>query len=434
MPCSEARAAAATPGASSTSPSTWATLAPQVSRSTSRVRTPAAASCAARVTATRGAARRPVGPHTTVTGVGRRRPTARRTEPSVEPDAAPAARRPPRPARRVGGGGRGPGQGREGAGHCGGVVAGAEDRRHAELAQPPLPSSSPSGTSPATRTPCPARWRSASRSRPRRSGETTATRATPAAPAESSSARSAQRRTSTRSGAILEDPHELGLVAVRDRREDAGHDPAAATPPGTGTRVMRAPRSTSATTARTVLARHHDVDGPGGRGAGEHPVVRRDPHDGHPLERPLGAGIRGQPDGGALHRAVDVDVDDRARRQGRGRGGVDEEGDLLHRHRAGRPDPGRRDQLAGAQVAQRPGVVADRPVGGQVGRRAVTEEDVDAHDVGVGEPLPRRDLALGRVDRHPVVGAGDDDRAQDGGHQHEQDPDEQARVAPRGGA
>ena len=48
-------------------------------------------------------------------------------------------------------------------------------------------------------------------------------------------------------GGRLEHLHELGLAAVGDRGEDARHGPAAGTPPGTGTRVMRAPRSTSAT-------------------------------------------------------------------------------------------------------------------------------------------------------------------------------------------
>src|SRR5699024_7902719 len=52
-------------------------------------------------------------------------------------------------------------------------------------------------------------------------------------------------------GCPLEHPDEVGLEAVRHRREDAGHGPAAETPPGTGTRVIRAPASTSATTSRT---------------------------------------------------------------------------------------------------------------------------------------------------------------------------------------
>ena len=104
-------------------------------------------------------------------------------------------------------------------------------------------------------------------------------------------------------GGVLEDPDELGLVAVRDRREDARHDAAAATPPGTGTRVMRAPRSTSATTSLDVLARHHDVDGPAGRGPGEHPVLAATRTTDTALERALGAGIRRQPDGACPPRA-----------------------------------------------------------------------------------------------------------------------------------
>ena len=90
------------------------------------------------------------------------------------------------------------------------------------------------------------------------------------------------------------------------------------------------------------------------------------------------------------------------------------------------------DELAGAQLAQRPGVVRDRPVGRQVARGTVAEEDVDPHDVGVGEPLPGRHLPLRRVDGHAVVGARDDDGSEHGRHEHEEHTDEQAGVAPRG--
>ena len=61
---------------------------------------------------------------------------------------------------------------------------------------------------------------------------------------------------------------------------------------------------------------------------------------------------------------------------------------------AAEPDPRRRDQLAGTQRPQRPGVGGQRPVGAEVARRAVAEQDVDPHDVGVGEPLARDDVAL----------------------------------------
>ena len=98
------------------------------------------------------------------------------------------------------------------------------------------------------------------------------------------------------------------------------------------------------------------------------------------------------------------------------------------------PDARHRDELAGTQRPQRPGVGGQRPVGGQVAGSPVAEQDVDPHDVGVGEPLAGHDVALGGVDRHPVVGAGDDDRAQHGGHQHEEHADEQPGVAPRRGA
>ena len=114
-------------------------------------------------------------------------------------------------------GGRGAGQGREGAGHCGGVVAGAEDRPHAELAQPPLarrrrPSGDEAGDPHAV------------------SGEVAQGVAVEAAqvgrddgdPGDTGGSRRQQlgevgaaAHEHERQRRVLEDPHELGLVAVR---------------------------------------------------------------------------------------------------------------------------------------------------------------------------------------------------------------------------